>query len=92
MDANESEPEPTDNLEIATCADHLRHTARIAQQLTAALSVHLDLIVEDFRTVSAPAIECTPDPTHIKNLENTTDTHRMEPDRDRTQPTAEEEC
>ena len=38
-------------------------------------------------------IECTPQPdhTHIGNVENTSDTHCTEPDRDRTQPTAEED-
>ena len=38
----------TDNndgdLELATCADHLRHVARTAQQLTAALAVHEDFL------------------------------------------------
>ena len=34
------------DLEVATTADHLRHVARTAQQLTAALAVHLDILLE----------------------------------------------
>ena len=43
---------------------------------------------QDFRAVPSPATQSTPDHAHIGNVENTSDTHSEESDRDRTQPTA----
>ena len=40
--ARGAEHSPTCTVTVAAAADHLRHVARAAQQLTAALAVHLD--------------------------------------------------
>ena len=97
--ANEAEHMPVGNLEVATCADHLRHVARIAQQLTAALSVHLDLCSEDLRAKrpgTSPAIVVDPSQKAEHEHAEKPETHSDAPHPDRAdlhaQGSTEEEC
>ena len=67
------------DIDIAISADHLRHTARTVQQLTAALSVHLALCTNDLQAAKSqaqpgPALQHTHQPSTPQSVQGSTAT------------------